>query len=141
MTRNPEVTHRFPSPFLSCDETARSASLSVKQECLSKVILFGEGPLLRVLTGYCRHYHHERNHQGKSNRLLFPDMGETRTPRRRSAECHQRLGGLLKIIETRHEYFDQTGMMMKPEASVRARVFQHPDCVYFGAGESDRAVA
>ena len=29
---------------------------SVKQECLSKVILFGEGPLSRVLTEYSRHY-------------------------------------------------------------------------------------
>ena len=28
---------------------------SVKQECLSKVILFGEGPLSRVLTEYSRH--------------------------------------------------------------------------------------
>ena len=49
---------------------------SVKQECLSKVILFGEGSLSRVLTEYSRHYHHERNHQGKGNRLLFPDVNE-----------------------------------------------------------------
>src|SRR5258706_4139351 len=34
---------------------------SVKQECLSKVILFGEGPLSRALAEYGRHYHHERN--------------------------------------------------------------------------------
>jgi len=45
---------------------------SVKQECLSKVILFGERPLSRVLAEYTRHYHSERNHQGKGNRLLFP---------------------------------------------------------------------
>jgi len=38
----------------------------------SKVILFGEGPLLRVLAEYSRHYHSERNHQGKGNQLLFP---------------------------------------------------------------------
>jgi len=38
---------------------------SVKQECLSKVILLGEGSLSRVLTEYSRHYHRERNHQGK----------------------------------------------------------------------------
>lgn len=69
---------------------------SVKQECLSKLILFGEGSLLRVLTEYSRHYHHERNHQGKGNRLLFPDVGEQPNLQRRSIECRQRLGGLLK---------------------------------------------
>ena len=53
---------------------------SVKQECLSKLILFGEGPLSRVLTEYNRHYHHERNHQRKGNRLLFPDVSEKRYP-------------------------------------------------------------
>jgi hypothetical protein len=69
---------------------------SVKQECLSKVILFGEGPLLRVLAEYGRHYHNERNHQEKGNRLLFPDVNEKPNSRCHSIECRQRLGGLLK---------------------------------------------
>jgi len=45
---------------------------SVKQECLSKVILFGERSLRRALSEYVAHYHAERNHQGKDNVLLFP---------------------------------------------------------------------
>jgi len=69
---------------------------SVKEECLSKVILFGPGPLSRVLAEYGRHYHHERNHQGKDNRLLFPDVSGNSSPRSRSIECRHRLGGLLK---------------------------------------------
>ena len=69
---------------------------SVKQECLSKVILFGEGSLSRVLAEYSRHYHHERNHQGKGNRLLLPDVNEKRSPQSRSIECRKRLGGLLR---------------------------------------------
>jgi len=69
---------------------------SVKQECLSKVILLGEGPLLRVLTEYSRHYHHERNHQGKGNRLLFPDERGKAYRSSRNIVCRQRLGGLLK---------------------------------------------
>jgi putative transposase len=69
---------------------------SVKQECLSKVILFGEASLWRVLTEYTRHYHGERNHQGRGNRLLFPDPGERPTGQRGHIECRQRLGGLLK---------------------------------------------
>lgn len=45
---------------------------SVKQECLAKLILFGEGSLERALTEFVEHYHRERNHQGKENVLLFP---------------------------------------------------------------------
>ena len=69
---------------------------SVKQECLSKVILFGEGPLSRVLAEYSRHYHSERNHQGKGSRLLFPDASETPSSQCQPIECRQRLGGMLK---------------------------------------------
>src|SRR5262249_52428962 len=45
---------------------------SVKEECLSKVVLFGEGSLRRALGEYVEHYHAERNHPGKGNILLFP---------------------------------------------------------------------
>jgi putative transposase len=69
---------------------------SVKQECLSKVILFGGGPLSRVLTEYSRHYHSERNHQGKGNQLLFP---ASRHRLGAAIECRHRLGGLLKYYE------------------------------------------
>ena len=71
---------------------------SVKQECLSKVILFGEGSLARVLSEYCAHYHGEMNHQGKGNVLLFPKIGLHRRGGR-SVHCKHRLGGLLKFYE------------------------------------------
>ena len=45
---------------------------SVKQECLSKLILFGEASLRRALGEFVEHFHAERNHQGKGNVLLFP---------------------------------------------------------------------
>src|SRR4029077_4259974 len=45
---------------------------SVKEECLSKVILLGERSLRRALNEFVEHYHAERNHQGKDNVLLFP---------------------------------------------------------------------
>jgi hypothetical protein len=47
-------------------------------ECLSKIILFGERSLRRALSEYVEHYYAERNHQGKSNVLLFPRGTETR---------------------------------------------------------------
>ncbi len=68
---------------------------SVKEEALSRLILFGERALRHALTEYVAHYHHERNHQGKGNVLLFPT---SRADERRigSIHCRERLGGLLK---------------------------------------------
>jgi putative transposase len=60
---------------------------SVKQECLSKVVLVGEDPLQRTLSEFTAHYHLELNHQGKGNQLLTP-----RVERRGwKIHCHQRL--------------------------------------------------
>jgi len=47
---------------------------SVKEECLSRLILFEEASLRHALTEYAEHFHHERNHQGKGNVLLFPTI-------------------------------------------------------------------
>jgi transposase InsO family protein len=47
---------------------------SVKDEALSRMILFGEHSLWHVLNEYVDHYHQERNHQGKGNVLLFPRL-------------------------------------------------------------------
>jgi putative transposase len=68
---------------------------SVKEECLSKVILFGERCLRRALNEYVEHYHAERNHQGKGNVLLFPRDTDTR-PEQQPVQCRERLGGLLR---------------------------------------------
>ena len=68
---------------------------SVRQECLSKLILFGEASLRRALAEYIEHYHFERNHQGKGNLLLFPSMDVP--PKCRTVYRRDRLGGLLKF--------------------------------------------
>ena len=67
---------------------------SVKEECLSKVVLFGERSLRRALREYLEHYHAERNHQGKGNVLLFPRDADTR--RAGPVQRRERLGGLLR---------------------------------------------
>jgi len=69
---------------------------SVKEECLSKLILFGEASLRRTLREYVTHYHEERNHQGKGNVLLFPLNQPSAPSSERSVRCRERLGGLLK---------------------------------------------
>ena len=67
---------------------------SVKEECLSRVILFGERSLQRALREYVDHFHAERNHQGKGNVLLFPRV--TAWQREGPVRCRERLGGLLR---------------------------------------------
>jgi hypothetical protein len=66
----------------------------VKEECLSKVVLFGERSLRRALSEFVEHYHAERNHQGKYNLLLFPRDTDIR--REQPVQCRERLGGLLR---------------------------------------------
>src|SRR5438874_5899160 len=68
---------------------------SVKEECLSRLILFGEGSLRRALTQYMAHFHHERHHQGKGNVLLFPAVSQDQECEG-PMQCRERLGGLLK---------------------------------------------
>ena len=73
----------------------------MKQECLSKLILFGEASLRRALTEFVEHFHTERNHQGKGNRLLFPLPTPAAGEERAKVRCRERLGGLLKYYERR----------------------------------------
>jgi putative transposase len=68
---------------------------SIKEECLSRFILCGEASLRHALTQYVEHFHHERNHQGKGNVLLFPAVDHD-TEHARPIRCRERLGGLLK---------------------------------------------
>jgi transposase InsO family protein len=71
---------------------------SVKDEALARLILFGEASLRHALHEYVEHYHHERNHQGKDNVLLFPVVSHS-TARQGAMQCRERLGGLLKYYE------------------------------------------
>ena len=58
----------------------------------------------------CRH-HHERNHQGKDNLLLFPEPAIAQTVGLEGAiQCRERLGGCsVSTIGKPHEYLDPTG--------------------------------
>src|SRR5438552_9877185 len=86
------LTLRARSPNLNA--YAERWVRSVKEECLCKVILFGERSLRRALSEYVEHFHAERNHQGKGNILLFPRSANTR--RDGPVQSRERLGGLLR---------------------------------------------
>lgn len=86
--------------------TARSPNLnsfaerfvrSTKEECVERMILFGEGSLRHALENFVAHYHAERNHQGKENSLLCPSPGDRVGTRDGPIRCRQRLGGLLRF--------------------------------------------
>jgi putative transposase len=68
---------------------------SVREECLSRLILFGERSLRYALAEYGSHYHQERPHQGKDNVVLIP-AANYRQQRDGRIHCRERLGGLLK---------------------------------------------
>jgi putative transposase len=65
---------------------------SIKDECLSRVLVLGERHLRLLVRDYLEHYHRERNHQGLENRRLSeppPPKSDVGVRRRR------RVGGLL----------------------------------------------
>ena len=66
---------------------------SIREECLDRLILFGERRLLRAVDEFVAHYHKERNHQGLGNALIVPEVDPSCGPRVR---CRERLGGLLR---------------------------------------------
>ena len=65
---------------------------TIKESCLERMILFGEGSVRRAIHEFVLH-HHERNHQGLDNRLIIPEQlvaDSAAAIQRRS-----RLGGML----------------------------------------------
>jgi putative transposase len=59
---------------------------SIREECLDRLILFGERRLLRALDEFVAHYHGERNHQGLGNELITPEIHPALSTRVRCRE-------------------------------------------------------
>ena len=67
---------------------------SLKEECLLKMIFFGEKMLRTAIGEFLEHYHAERNHQGLGNQLIDP--GEEVGRSQGEVQCRERLGGMLR---------------------------------------------
>ena len=84
---------RLPPRSPNLNANAERFVRSIKEECLSRVVLLGERHLRAIVHQYLEHYHRERNHQGLGNRLL------ERSPPPANPDAkiqrHQRIGGLL----------------------------------------------
>jgi len=67
---------------------------SVKEECLERMVFFGERALQAAAISFVEHFHAERSHQGVGNRLIEPgeEAGRATGP----VVCRERLGGLLR---------------------------------------------
>jgi putative transposase len=73
---------------------------TIKESCLGRMILFGEGSLRKAISEFVAHYHLERNHQGLGNRLIMvpeSEMGILQGSIRRRS----RLGGMLNYYYRR----------------------------------------
>jgi putative transposase len=84
-----QTPHRAPN----CNAYAERFVRSIKEECLDRLVLFGERRFRGALAAFAEHYHRERNHQGISNRLIVP---EPRGSREAEVCRRTRLGGLLR---------------------------------------------
>jgi transposase InsO family protein len=69
--------------------------LSIKSECLNRMIPLGESHLRQAISEYMIHYHRERNHQGLDNALISPDPAILTSTK--VVTARQRLGRLLNF--------------------------------------------
>ncbi|MCP4599089.1 MAG: transposase [Proteobacteria bacterium] len=86
-------TVKLPAASPDLNAYAERFVLSIKSECLNRVIPLGENHLRVLVREYVRHYHEERNHQGLDNELITPlrnDFDSNST-----VKCRSRLGGIL----------------------------------------------
>jgi transposase InsO family protein len=77
----------------NCNAYAERFVRSIKEECLERLVPFGEVRFRQTLGAFLEHYHRERNHQGIGNRLIVPKPLGSQSG---DVCCRLRLGGLLR---------------------------------------------
>lgn len=85
---------KLPPKSPNLNAFAETFVRSIKESCLDCLILSGEASLRKAVHEFVAHYHLERNHQGRQNRLIIPDPQVIENADK--IERRQRLGGLLK---------------------------------------------
>jgi transposase InsO family protein len=84
----------LPPKSPNCNAHMERFFRSLKDESLSRMILFGESALRNSTNEFLLHYHGERPHQGLDHQILQPgpEVGQEVGV----IACRERLGGLLK---------------------------------------------
>ena len=86
---------RLPPSSPNLNAFAERFVLSIRSECLDRIIPLGESHLRRSVSDFVRHYQFERNHQGLGNELLERAPRPANTNGR--VQRRHRLGGLLNF--------------------------------------------
>ena len=84
----------LPPRSPNCNAHIERFFRSLKDEALSRLILFGEAALTRATKEFLAHYHRERAHQGLHHQIL--EAGSEAGREVGVIACRERLGGLLK---------------------------------------------
>jgi putative transposase len=84
----------LPPKSPNCNAHLERFFRGLKDESLSRIILFGETALRNATTEFLIHYHGERAHQGLDHQILQP--GPEAGQKVGVIACRERLGGLLK---------------------------------------------
>ena len=86
---------RVPPRSRNLNAYAERFVRSIKDECLNRMIFFGERSLRKATREYSAQYRAERNHQGLDNRLIEP--GSHNGSDLVVIRCIERLGGMLRF--------------------------------------------
>ena len=87
-------TIRLPVRSPNLNAYAERFVRSIREECLDRMIFFGEASLRQAVEEFIHHYNEERNHQGLENKIIRPEFSAF--PIEGEMRCRQRLGGLLR---------------------------------------------
>jgi Integrase core domain len=88
---------RLPARSPNLNAFAERFVLSIKTECLNRIVPLGERHLRRAVGEFVAHYHGERNHQGLENCLI--DQAPKPANTNGQILRRERLGGLLNYYE------------------------------------------
>lgn len=117
-------TKKLPPESPNLNAYAERFVRTVKEQCLSRMIITSEEQLRKALKEYLEYYHHERSHQGIGNVIPFPHPEDNVGSLEGKITRKSRLGNLLnsyfrvKTIrkhcrirqKSQFEYFYSTGM-------------------------------
>jgi putative transposase len=81
-----------PPRVPECNAYAERFVRSIKEECLSRLILLSQQHLRTTISTFADYYRHRRNHQGIENKLIEPP---TSLPEMGHIQCRKELGGML----------------------------------------------
>ena len=88
-------THVVQTPIQAPNANAYAERFvrSIREECLDRLIVFGERRLRHVVDEFLAPYHRERDHQGLGKELIAPQRDQNGGTH---VCCRERLGGLLR---------------------------------------------